>query len=103
MLNFRTVLKDGRYQTLNDHGTPIDKLWRDHCCFVCQRPLGVKEHTLCSTCRYQSGYTCSHEHCTKRAAYRVTAPELFKGRVFCGEHAVVSDGVKLEQLGMEGL
>ncbi len=52
MKTFTTANVKGRYVTVNEHGTPVDQLWREHRCLICQSPLYPKEHTFCAICKF---------------------------------------------------
>ncbi len=52
MITFRVIYQNGQYKTVNEKGTPIDILWKEHCCLSCQSPLYPEEHTFCAICKH---------------------------------------------------
>jgi hypothetical protein len=51
MEDFQTVFKNGRYQTLNKKGIPIDTLWHKRQCLNCGTKLYTEERTFCVVCK----------------------------------------------------
>jgi len=50
MEQFETVYKNGRYQTFNKKGQPLDVLWYKHQCLNCGTKLYTQERTFCDIC-----------------------------------------------------
>jgi hypothetical protein len=48
---FQTIFKNERYQTVNNRGTSVDKLWRARRCFTCETALPETGHTFCALCK----------------------------------------------------
>ncbi len=57
MVIFRVINENGQYKTLNEKGTAIDLLWKEHRCLICQTPLYKEEHTFCAFCRHRKHRT----------------------------------------------
>jgi hypothetical protein len=95
---FQTIEKNDRYYTLNDRGTPVDKLWKEHRCLMCQAQLNTSEHTFCPSCKPHAVHLCRYGVCGERAQYRVVHPKQYKGKVFCPEHATSDPDLVLEPM-----